>query len=82
MISYELASEIKAKYQNDLLTKENVVGVGIGKKSETGEFCIRVYVEVKKPENQLKSVDIIPKLIEGVKTDVVESGKLLAQNSG
>ena len=81
MVSYELASEIRSKYQNELLAKENVVGVGIGKKRKTGEFCIKVYVVVKKPENQLKPTDIIPKQIEGVKTDVVESGKLEAQNT-
>jgi hypothetical protein len=81
MISYEFASEIKSKYQNELLGKENVVGVGVGKKKETGEFCIKVYVEVRKPETQLNPKDIIPKHLDGIKTDVVEIGKLEAQNT-
>lgn len=80
MISYEHALDIKTKYQEELLAKENVVGVGIGKKKRTGEFCIKVYVKEKKPVNQLKTTDIIPRQLEGVRTDVVETGKIIAQN--
>lgn len=81
MISYETALEIKTKYQDELLAKENVVGVGIGKKKRTGQFCIKVYVKEKKPVNQLKACDIIPRQLEGVRTDVVQTGKIMAQCS-
>lgn len=81
MISFEKVKQIKTKHEKELLGKENVVGVGIGKKNMTDELCIKVYVITKKPESQLKPDEIIPKSIEGIKTDIVESGKIRFQNT-
>lgn len=81
MINLEKIRHIKTKHEKELLGKPNVVGVGIGKKNMTDELCIKVYVITKKPESQLKPDEIIPKLIEGVKTDIVESGKIHFQNA-
>jgi len=53
----------------------NVVAVGIGLKETDGEFtdeiAFRVFVTEKKPKNELKKHEIIPKEIEGHKTDVL-----------
>ncbi|ODS39176.1 hypothetical protein BEH94_00345 [Candidatus Altiarchaeales archaeon WOR_SM1_SCG] len=80
MLTIEKVKEIKEKYSESLLNKENVVGVGIGKKKITptspGELCIKIYITKKKPENQLKEIDILPKELDGVKTDIVETGKI------
>jgi len=67
-----------------LLKYPNVVGFSnqlmpiISKGVETKEFGIRVYVIKKVPESQLKKEEIIPKSIDGVPTDVVEIGKIVA----
>lgn len=80
MSRLEQVKQVKAKHEHHLLEMENVVGVGIGKKNRTLEVCIKVYVTIKKPENALAQDDIIPKVIEGIKTDVVESGAIRFQN--
>ncbi|GAI67563.1 unnamed protein product, partial [marine sediment metagenome] len=71
------------KYTNELLKKKNVVGVGIGRKIKggeaTGELCIRVYVEKKKVKSQLKTKDLVKKEVGGIKTDVIETGKIRFQ---
>ena len=81
MVSFEKVKQIKMKYEKKLLGKENVVGVGIGKKNMTDELCIKVYVSIKKEENQLEQDAMIPKSIEGIKTDIVETGKIRFQNN-
>src|SRR3989475_10970163 len=63
--------------------KANVIGVGIGKKvvagEETEDSAVIVFVERKLPEPQLRKKDIVPKTLDEVKTDVVETGRLKAQ---
>ncbi|HTD80776.1 MAG TPA: hypothetical protein VK723_01370, partial [Thermoplasmata archaeon] len=46
---------------------------------ETDEPAVIVFVEKKVPEPQLKRKDMIPKTLDEVKTDVIESGRLKAQ---
>ena len=58
-------------YSNQLLPK-------IFKGTETKELAIRVYVIKKVPESNLKKEEIIPKRIDGIPTDVVETGKIEA----
>jgi len=62
---------------------ENVVGVGIGEKisgeSETGEPCVTVYVMAKVPRREVASDALVPASVEGVATDVVAVGELVAQ---
>jgi hypothetical protein len=81
MVSLVKVKQIKMKYEKELLGKENVVGVGIGKKNMTDELCIKVYVTTKKEKSLLKQDAIIPKSIEGIKTDIVESGKIRFQDT-
>jgi hypothetical protein len=80
-ISLDKVKRIKSKYEKELLRKENVVGVGIGKKNITEELCIKVYVTIKKLESQLEQDQIVPKILEGIKTDIVESGKIRFQKT-
>jgi len=67
-----------------LLEKKNVVGFSrellpkIVKGVETKVKAIRVYVEKKVPEAMLVTEDIIPKEIDGIPTDVVEVGRIVA----
>jgi len=65
-----------------LFRKRNVVGVGIAKKvvggHPTDEPCVVVFVERKVPRAQLRPKDLIPETIEGMKTDVVETGRIQA----
>ena len=65
-----------------LLQKRNVVGVGLGHKvrdgENTGELSIVVSVTHKEPPTVLPSRDLVPRIVENVKTDVVETGVLRA----
>lgn len=65
--------EVKKKYTPALMRKKNVVGVGVG-----GDSKVTVFVEKKVPEDQLSSCDIVPRTLDGVETDVVETGKIEA----
>jgi len=72
--------EVKERWENHLLGKENVVSVGLGKKEVGGVptdiDCITVGVTEKKtPAN---SNDMIPETIEGYPTDVIEVGEITA----
>jgi hypothetical protein len=65
-------------YQLDL----NIVGVGIGKKIKggqpTGTDAVRVYVNRKFPKAQIPQPQLVPAVIRGVPTDVVETGRFKA----
>lgn len=72
----------KERFCDFLMSHPNVVACGVGNKvvkgKKTKQVCIRVSVSQKLDESQLKSTDIIPKELEGVKTDVVERGVIKA----
>lgn len=80
--------DTKEYKKEDLLAKENVVGVGVGKKisngSETDVLSVVVMVEKKVSTNTLSREDIIPKGLRvphspwTVPTDVIEVGKIEA----
>lgn len=76
----EHLSEIQALYIDELMAKENVVGVGIGLAKEEDEFteelAIVVMVEKKVPIEDLAEEDIIPSELEGVRVDVQETGPI------
>jgi hypothetical protein len=65
-----------------LLTKANVVSVGIGYKTSKGKKTDRLsvicLVEQKKPKESLAKKDLIPTQINGIPTDVVQSGIIKA----
>jgi len=62
---------------------QNVVGVGIGPKIRGGKTTattsIRIYVERKVGKNALSKSDLLPAKIDGIPTDVVQTGRLYAQ---
>jgi hypothetical protein len=76
------AKKIREKYEKALMRKKGVVGCGIGYKltggEKTDQVCIVCYVTRKIPAEQLSEADLIPAVIEGIPTDVVESGGLRA----
>jgi len=78
--------EVKEKYREELLKKANVVGVGVGYKIRKGVRtsipCIIVLVTKKLPKEVLSPRDLIPEELEGVPTDVVESGDFYAYGLG
>lgn len=74
--------EIKAKHEEQLLQKPNVIGVAMGFKQvqgkETPDLCIVTLVERKVAEKDLKKDQIVPKSYEAVKTDIQEVGRIEA----
>jgi len=73
---------VKAAYEQELMQKPNVVGVGIGMRRRggrsTGELSIVVSVTRKVPPEKLLPQDVIPRELEGVPVDVQEVGLLRA----
>ena len=80
MVTMEKVRRVKKKYEADLMGMHGVVGVAIGYKhvdgKKTNQLCIICYVIDKKLESALEEHDIIPKEIEGVPVDVIESGRI------
>ncbi|HLU11131.1 MAG TPA: hypothetical protein VK003_15775 [Oceanobacillus sp.] len=76
------ASEAQQKYTDKLLNYPNVVGVGVGYVTRSGErtseIGLIVMVEQKLPEAQLAPEDILPRELDGVKVDVQETGTFTA----
>ena len=76
------AKRIREKYENTLMRKKGVVGCAVGYKhiagKKTDQICIVCYVIKKIPEDQLDEADLIPPGIEGIPTDVIESGGMRA----
>ena len=73
---------IKEKHEAELMKKAGVTGCAIGYKQvdglQTDELCLVCYVKEKKPEQKLRKKDLIPKEIEAIPIDVVESGEFKA----
>ncbi len=80
----ELIAVRSTKRQNEarLLRRQNVVGVGVGYKttggSATGELSVIVSVREKQPAARLNASERVPRALDGIKTDVVETGELVA----
>lgn len=72
--------KIVAGRRAELLSKKNVVGVGAGHKmirnTRTDEPAVVVFVEKKMPQESLMRGEAVPSSVDGVKTDVVEIGKV------
>jgi len=75
-----LSAALSAKQNNlqRLLSQPNVVACGIGYKvtadGPTDEVAVVVSVTRKLPTAQLAESGIVPRMVDGVKTDVVETG--------
>lgn len=78
----ERVKAVKRAHEDELLSKPNVVGVGIGFRQTAGtttsDLALVVMVSKKIPAAQLSDEDIIPKFIEGVPVDVQEVGEITA----
>lgn len=76
------ALSIKQQNLRHLISRRNVVGVGVGYKETsdglTDELAVLVNVAQKIPKAQLAESDLVPKMLDGVKTDVIETGRFLA----
>ena len=73
---------VKEKHGASIMAKENVVGMGVGYKEtkgiKTDRMALVVMVKKKVPVQELKEGDVIPAEIEGVITDVIEVGEIVA----
>ncbi len=82
MTTFEEVKRVREKYEASLMKREGVVGCAVGYKrvggKKTDELCIVCYVIEKKPEGKLRKQDIIPKRIEGIPTDIIETGEIRA----
>ncbi|MFQ4148487.1 hypothetical protein AAGW05_07280 [Arthrobacter sp. LAPM80] len=67
---------VKESAEDQILSVPGVVGVDIGEKisggKPTGEMSILVYVKAKKKKSALSAKDLVPPMVDGVKTDVQE----------
>lgn len=80
MSTYEKAKKVKEKYEDILMQKRNVVGIGIGREEKKAglseKYCIKVYISEKIPQNKRKQENEIPDEIEGIKTIIIEVGRI------
>jgi hypothetical protein len=69
-------------FQETLLKKANVIGVAVGYKNRlgetTGDLSLVALVESKVPIAALSAEDMVPKELDGAKTDVFEIGTVQA----
>lgn len=76
--------EIRAKVAPLMMLRRNVVGVGVGYKIAgqelTDEPSVVVSVTRKQPVDTLSPEDLVPPEVDGVPTDVVETGRIVAHN--
>ena len=81
-LEMERVLAVKAKYEQTLLQKKNVVGLGIGYRERDGEttdqMVLTVMVRQKERRSRLRSHDLIPPELDGVPVDVKEVGMLQA----
>lgn len=76
------AVEVKRRYEDELMRKANVVGVGVGMRQlggrPTDDIAVVVMVSRKVPSWQLSPDDVVPSILDGVPVDVQETGELQA----
>ena len=81
-MAMEEVRRVKAQFTDVLLGKSNVVGCGVGYKevagTRTGELCVVVSVAQKVPRASLTPENVVPQALEGVRTDVQETGVIRA----
>ena len=75
-------TKVRRAHEGVILAKPNVVGVGIGYKVRRGqttdELSIVIMVRQKLPEAGLDAEALLPPVIDGLGTDVIEVGDLRA----
>jgi len=82
MAKVEEIRVVKEKHGASLMAKKNVVGMGVGYKEtkgvKTDRMALVVMVRKKVSPQELKEGDLVPAEIEGVVTDVIEVGEIVA----
>ncbi|MFB0507792.1 MAG: hypothetical protein ACETWT_13760, partial [Thermodesulfobacteriota bacterium] len=72
----------KEKHEASIMAKKNVVGLGVGYKEtkgvKTDRMALVVMVTKKVSAEELKKGDLVPAEVEGVITDVIEVGEIVA----
>ena len=80
-----MINTLDRKSKNHLLSLPFVVGIGHGLKesggSQTTDEAIMVLVRKKVAPESLASHQMVPKLVEGIRTDVIEVGSLVAHEA-
>lgn len=78
----DVVRRMKREHETALIRKANAVAVGVGFKiagaAQTNEPAVIVSVRQKLPLAQLSEADLVPKTVGGVKTDVIETGEIVA----
>lgn len=78
----EKIRRVRRAHEDELMSKANVVGVGIGYRqrggSPTDEPALVVMVNKKVPKALLAPEDFIPSTLDGVPVDVQEVGEIRA----
>lgn len=76
------AQTVRAAHVASLLARQNVIACGVGYKISAGqvtdELGVVLSVTQKLSEAQLTAQDLVPKELDGVRTDVVETGIIRA----
>lgn len=79
MVTDDEALAIKTRVAPQLLALPGVTAVGLGSKETggrpTGELALKVFVTVKRPADQVAAAELIPGEIDGLRTDVIQSGQ-------
>ena len=75
-------SRVKEASKQTLLSKPNVIGVGMGYKVTSGErtdeLCLVTLVRQKLPPAALSTEAMVPRDINGVRTDIIQVGEIRA----
>src|ERR1035438_4719461 len=79
MVTENEALAIKTRVAPQLLALPGVTAVGLGSKETggrpTGELALKVFVTIKRPADQLTADELIPAEVDGLRTDVIQSGQ-------
>ncbi len=80
--SLDTVRQAKRASEAGLARRANTVAVGVGYKVSNGvqtdEVSVIVSVRQKLPRAQLAEADLVPAQIDGVRTDVIETGEIVA----
>lgn len=75
-------NHVRQQVVPDFMRRKNVVACGVGLKVQgsrrTNEPCVVVSVTQKEPAERLSSDDLIPRAVDSVVTDVIETGNIVA----
>lgn len=83
-VKFQRAQQTIRQVVGEMMQLRNVVACGVGIKAKggqsLGEPCLVVSVTRKRRPEELNAEDLIPRLIDDVLTDVIETGEILAHS--